>query len=507
EVLKDTYSFKTRYNDATYTSLQVKKETFKINNTNYERNYTLDSLGRVTSITDTTFGSHTYTYNDLGYLSKDDNKILDYDSNGNIKDYGTNHYDYDTSSRLVSYNNNPIEYDTIHPFLMKSYNGYEYSYQGKRLVSVSKDDKRINYTYDLEGLIIKKRVTIVEGDYPVSTTTTNYYYDNRKLIKEVCGNNIIDYFYDENNQLYGYKENNTIYFYIRDVLGNIIGIIDNNGVIVSKFDYDAFGNIINQTGTVISNFRCKGYYYDTDIELYYLKSRFYNPILLRFITPDSIEYLDSSSIIGLNLYAYCWNQPIMYSDPSGHLPEWAAWLISGAAIVGGIVLCATGVGGILGGVLIGAGAGSLINGYVTKANGGDFTASYIGGAISGALCGVGAGLGGMAFAAASEVANLACVGYMALGVTASFAGGFAGNLAGTVYTSWHSSEFKNVDINWGESLATSAIMGSLNILAGKGSAMSSIAGSMGRVATDVNSKFALRFLAGLIAGGTEATYD
>ena len=51
----------------------------------------------------------------------------------------------------------------------------------------------------------------------------------------------------------------------------------------------------------------------------------------------------------------------MYSDPDGHLPKWAAWLISGAAIVGGVILCATGVGGIAGGVLIGAGAGSLIN--------------------------------------------------------------------------------------------------------------------------------------------------
>ena len=56
-------------------------------------------------------------------------------------------------------------------------------------------------------------------------------------------------------------------------------------------------------------------------------------------------------------------------------------------------------------------------------------------------------------------------------------------------------------------MATSAIMGSLNILAGMGSAMSSIVGSMGRVATDVNSKFAFRFLAALIAGGTEAAYD
>ena len=73
---------------------------------------------------------------------------------------------------------------------------------------------------------------------------------------------------------------------------------------------------------------------------------------------------------------------------------------------------------------------------------------------------------------------------MALGVTASFAGGFAGNLAGTVYTSWHSSGFKNVDINWGETLATSAIIGSLNILAGMGSAMSSIAVSMREMVTE-----------------------
>ena len=72
--------------------------------------------------------------------------------------------------------------------------------------------------------------------------------------------------------------------------------------------------------------------------------------LCRFISPNRIEYLDPQSINGLNLYCYCMNNPIMYSYPSGYLPEWAAWLIGGAAIVGGIVLCATGVGGNLGGL-------------------------------------------------------------------------------------------------------------------------------------------------------------
>ena len=180
-----------------------------------------------------------------------------------------------------------------------------------------------------QGLRNQKKVFIEVYN---TTTTTNYYYDNRRLVKEVCGNTTISYFYDNNNQLYGYKENNTVCFYIRDVLGNIIGILSKSGVLVSKFDYDAFGNIINQTGTVISNFRYKGYYYDSDLELYYLKTRFYNPVLLRFITPDSIEYLDSSSIIGLNLYAYCWSQPIMYSDPNVCMPDWLAWTIG---ILGG----------------------------------------------------------------------------------------------------------------------------------------------------------------------------
>ena len=330
------------------------------------------------------------------------------------------------------------------------------------------------------------------------------------LILETCNNYKIYYYYDENNDLIGFKYNNQKYYYIRNIFKTIEKVIDNNGNIVISYRYDPYGKVIMTTkanNAPINHFLYKGYYYDDETKFYYLLNRYYYPEICRWISPDLIDYLDHQSIIGLNFYAYCFNDPINYADPSGHLPEWAAWLISGAAIVGGIVLCATGVGGILGGVLIGAGAGSLINGYVTQANGGDFTAGYIGGAISGALCGVGAGLGGMAFAAASEVANLACIGYMALGVTASFAGGFAGNLAGTVYTSWHNSGFKSVDINWGETLATSSIMGSLNILAGMGSAMSSIAGSMGRVATDVNSKFALRFLAGLIAGGTEAAYD
>ena len=141
-------------------------------------------------------------------------------------------------------------------------------------------------------------------------------------------------------------------------------------------------------------FRYRSYVYDEETKLYYLQSRYYNPTICRFISADSISYLGADGTpVSYNLFAYCNNNPVMYSDPTGHIPEWLVWIISGAAVTFGIVLCATGVGGIAGGVFIGAGAGSLINGYVTKTEGGDFAAGYVGGAISGALCGVGAGLG------------------------------------------------------------------------------------------------------------------
>ena len=373
ELLKTTYSFKTRSDD-TYTSLLVNKEEYTINNTNYERNYTLDNLGKVVSISDLTFGSHTYSYNNLGYLVSDDNKSITYDINGNVLTYGTNTYTYDNLSRLVSYNNNQVTYNNTKKFLMETFNGYTYTYQGKRLISVTKNNKTVNYTYDIEGLIIKKEV--IENNI---TTTTNYYYENRNLIKEVRNTTTIDYFYDNNNQLYGYKENNNVYFYIRDVLGNIIGIIDNSGQILSKFIYDAYGNIINQTGAIISNFRYKGYYYDTDIELYYLKSRFYNPILLRFITPDSIEYIDSTSIVGLNLYSYCGNDPINMVDEEGNICFLACLAIG--AVVGAVV----GFGTSLASEIISNGGDS------NKVNWGIVASGTVFGAIDGALSVTGLG--------------------------------------------------------------------------------------------------------------------
>ena len=78
----------------------------------------------------------------------------------------------------------------------------------------------------------------------------------------------------------------------------------------------------------------KGYIYDVETQLYWVSSRYYSPELYRWISPDSIEYLDPQSINGLNLYAYCNNNPIMYADPSGHFL--ISTLIIGAIIGAGL---------------------------------------------------------------------------------------------------------------------------------------------------------------------------
>ena len=158
-------------------------------------------------------------------------------------------------------------------------------------------------------------------------------------------------------------------------------------------------------------FRFKGYYYDQETQLFYCNSRYYSPELCRFISPDSIEYLDPQSINGLNLYCYCMNNPIMYADPSGHMPEWLSTtlkIIGGVAIIAGCVVGSIFTGGalsvVLAGAAIGATAGGIGAGISTAVSGGDihdfanaFLMSTATGAISGAVAasplGVGAQIG------------------------------------------------------------------------------------------------------------------
>ena len=143
------------------------------------------------------------------------------------------------------------------------------------------------------------------------------------------------------------------YIYVRNSLGDILEVRDKNGTLKAKYAYDAWGNckvITNVDGIADENpFRYRGYYYDSENGLYYLMSRYYDPEIGRFLNADDLMLLSqlSSEINGLNLYAYCLNNPVMHKDPSGKFVLSMFLLIVGinvvfSAIDGGITASMSG---------------------------------------------------------------------------------------------------------------------------------------------------------------------
>ena len=376
-ILSHTYEYKTQ-EDTKYISKNISKETINLKRTTFERNYEFDALGRITKIIDDTLGYWDYKYDYRGYLIDAGDKF-EYDANGNITKIGDIVLKYDSiiKDRLISINNNQVKYENNNPLLPTTWKQFKLSYEGKRITSIQTPDNEIHYVYDDEG----KRIYKLEEK---NSTSSRYLYDtNNNLVTEINTNYRLDFLYDENNKLYGFiKDNKDKFFYVRDILQNIIGIINKNGTFVVKYLCNAYGKMCDITGLeastigIINPFRYKGYYYDEETKLYYLTSRYYDPEVGRFITPDSINRLDSKSITGLNLYAYCVNDPVNYSDGSGHMPEWAQWLIGGALVIGSIALtiCTAGVGGALasaigGGFWATIGSGALVGAVVGAASG------------------------------------------------------------------------------------------------------------------------------------------
>ncbi len=136
----------------------------------------------------------------------------------------------------------------------------------------------------------------------------------------------------------------------------------------------------------------KGYYYDVETGLYYLNSRYYVPEWGRWLNADDVSYLDLQSINGINLYAYCENNPVMYIDQDGH--EWYHWLLEGIAVIGvaalavGITALKVGTATLGFAVALGALKGATIGFGVGAAVG--FVEGYaITGTLDGALDGMG----------------------------------------------------------------------------------------------------------------------
>ncbi|WP_369126364.1 RHS repeat-associated core domain-containing protein [Paludifilum halophilum] len=99
--------------------------------------------------------------------------------------------------------------------------------------------------------------------------------------------------------------------------------MDESGQEVAAYEYDAFGNVIEETGDIENPYRYAGYRYDEETGFYYLQSRYYNPETGRFLTRDSFEGTEEEPL-SQNKYTYAHNNPVMNIDPDG----FAIWFIA-----------------------------------------------------------------------------------------------------------------------------------------------------------------------------------
>ena len=315
--------------------------------------YSYDANGNITEIKQNGKLINKYTYDSLNELKEEYDYVnkfyinYSYDGAGNLQNKyeqvldptygyptGTQHgntYEYtDTSwkDKLTKVNGSNISYDANgNPLTYRDGMSFEWE-NGRILKKINTFDKSVQMSYDSNGMRTQKSVDGVK---------TNYYYDSDKnLIALVKGNDTLLFYYDSDGSATSFSYNGTMYFYVKNLQGDVIRIIDLAGTEVASYVYDAWGNIKDTKGepTIleINPIRYRGYVYDTETSLYYLQSRYYDPFTGRFLNADIYCDTGTSTPLSTNMFAYCENNPISNADEGGYI---AANVIG--AVIGGIV--------------------------------------------------------------------------------------------------------------------------------------------------------------------------
>ena len=155
--------------------------------------------------------------------------------------------------------------------------------------------------YDAEGL----RFELLENG-----RRTSFVYHNGELLEEGREEQGISYHLGAGME--AFRRGQELYYYHRDEQLSTVFVTDGQGEIRNSYQYDAFGIPLETTEQLNNRIRYTGQQYDELTEQYYLRARYYNPVAGRFMQEDVYQG------DGLNLYAYCGNNPVVYDDPSGY---------------------------------------------------------------------------------------------------------------------------------------------------------------------------------------------
>ncbi len=284
--------------------------------------YKYDQNGNITSIQENpgsggAVKTDTFQYDERNQLIRENSQtqnktfVYEYDEGGNLT--AVKEYAYTTAASLPSavktvtgrydaaltWDGIPMAYDAIGNMIQRGTTSYTWT-QGRKLSGVN-NGKKIQYSYDHTGARVKK---VVDG------VTTEYCMAGDLLVSETTNGQTFWYHYDSGANLVSMVVGGKNYFYVRNLQNDVIALVDEDGNEVVHYTYD-----IGQQNP----FRYRGYFYDTETGMYYLKSRYYDPELRRLICLDRFFSTGQGSI-EKNMFSYCLNNPTTYYDPTGTLP-------------------------------------------------------------------------------------------------------------------------------------------------------------------------------------------
>ena len=304
--------------------------------------YTYDMLGRITRETKTgredisytydannnrkqmTIGNKTtaYQYNKNDELLRTDtlhtdtekNDVVIYKNDKNGNQLATvNRSEIPTEAKDTSY----IDVDVtlgdnqLNDNVVNHYNALN------QLTETLTKNYKVSFTYDAEGLRTGKTVN---GEKTV------YVWDGDQVVMELSKGGAVQKRYIRGNDLvYADKgENTEKTYYVTDMHGNVVQLLDESGNVTKTYEYDSFGNEVKPEKKDENPYRYCGEYYDKETEEVYLRARYYEPGVGRFITRDTYTG-ESDEPLSLHLYTYCENDGVNMVDPSGHWSKLAKY--------------------------------------------------------------------------------------------------------------------------------------------------------------------------------------
>ena len=280
--------------------------------------YTYDELGQLIQVndhSDTRSGENgttwKYTY-DLGGNILQKQRFAYKDTTNPLETVTYEYGDANWRDKLTAVNGNAIAYDAIGNPL--SDGTWTYTWQnGRQLQKMQKLGVTAEFVYNADGLRVQKTVNGV---------VTKYTLHGKNVVHMTSGADELHFFYDAQNRPAVVLYNGTAYAYVKSLQGDIVAILDENGNTVVSYGYDAWGAPLWCTGELaetlgkVQPFRYRGYVYDEETGLYYLRSRFYNSSLCRFIDMDCLIHSG-------NTFAYCCNSPASMHDVCGTTGDYA----------------------------------------------------------------------------------------------------------------------------------------------------------------------------------------